>query len=95
MNIIHNNSFFLQKIIKNFNNNNIKRILKNNFPRMVYRIRNEIEKTCLHWGQRKLLISEIEFLTKYSRKNDTILYIGAAPGIHINILIHLYVKKDL
>lgn len=40
-------------------------------------------KNSLHWGQRKLLISEIEFLTKYNDeyKNDQdkiLLYIGSA-----------------
>ena len=41
-------------------------------------------------GQRKLLISEIDFLTKYSNLSETVVYIGAAPGNHINLLISLF-----
>lgn len=43
-----------------------------------------------HYGQRKLLISEIEFLTKYSNMARNILYIGAAPGTHIPMLSMLF-----
>lgn len=41
-----------------------------------------------HYGQRKLLISEIEFLTKYDARD--VLYIGAAPGNHIPLLSELF-----
>lgn len=41
-------------------------------------------------GQRKLLVSEINFLTNYSHLSDTVLYIGASPGIHLNTLIKLF-----
>ena len=34
-------------------------------PHAPYRRRKFEKKTALHWGQRKLLISEIEFLTEY------------------------------
>lgn len=48
----------------------------------------------LHWGQRKLLLSEIDFLTKYYDKFDDtqkyVLYIGASPGHHINYLIKMF-----
>ena len=40
----------------------------------------------LHWGQRKLLLSEIEFLTLYAAPGDLVLYAGAAPGGHIPYL---------
>ncbi|UJR14362.1 hypothetical protein I4U23_001358 [Adineta vaga] len=44
-----------------------------------------------HWGQRKLLLPEIEFLTKYSTDPDhQVIYAGAAPGIHINYLASLF-----
>lgn len=43
-----------------------------------------------HWGQRKLLLSEIEFLSKYSRSEDIVVYAGAAPGIHIPYLSELF-----
>lgn len=38
------------------------------------------------WGQRKLLLTEIEFLTEFAKDGDTVLYIGAAPGTHIPYL---------
>ncbi len=45
----------------------------------------------LKWGQRKLLITEIDFLNRYYkdyRQNEKkyLLYVGASPGIHINYL---------
>ena len=43
-----------------------------------------------HWGQRKLLFSEIEFLTLYGHLAKTVVYAGAAPGTHIN-----YLSKEL
>ena len=47
-----------------------------------------------HIGQKKLLFSEIYFLTivsKYVNINDCILvYVGASPGSHINILNKLF-----
>lgn len=47
------------------------------------------------WGQRKLLITEIDFLTRYYdqyRKNEKkiLLYVGASPGMHINYLNYLF-----
>ena len=43
-----------------------------------------------HWGQRKLLIGEIYFLTKYNDPKKIILYIGAADGYHIDFLAKLF-----
>jgi len=62
----------------------------------------------VHWGQRKLLLSEMEFITKEIDKMDTskpmtILYVGAAEGNHIYLMAkklfpqfeyHLYDKRD-
>lgn len=49
----------------------------------------------LKWGQRKLLITEIDFLTRYYddyRKGEKkyLLYVGASPGIHINYLNFMF-----
>jgi Poly A polymerase regulatory subunit len=48
----------------------------------------------LHWGQRKLLLSEIDFLNRYYDSFDKgdkyILYIGASPGQHINYLKKMF-----
>ena len=43
-----------------------------------------------HLGQRKLLIQEIMFLTRYSDKGDIVLYVGASPGLHIPLLSILF-----
>jgi hypothetical protein len=69
---------------------NIPRILQSDFPREVYRRRCNEVKNAVHWGQRKLLISEIEFLTKYGEPDITCVYAGAAPGIHIPYLSSLF-----
>lgn len=64
-----------------------------------YRRRKDELKTVLHWGQRKLLISEIEFLTDYhltrsssdlTASPTTLIYAGAAPGSHILFLAELF-----
>jgi hypothetical protein len=72
-----------------------KRTIGKKFPISEYQIKN-LDKpfyNC-HWGQRKLLWTEIEFLTKVSKKIPLsecwILYIGSANGIHINILFDLF-----
>jgi cap2 methyltransferase len=49
----------------------------------------------IHIGQRKLLMNEIYFLTKYGDLSDTVVYAGAAHGIHIPILTELFPHKFL
>jgi hypothetical protein len=47
----------------------------------------------MHWGQRKLLLCEVYFLTRYIQEvNEELLvvYAGAAHGGHILHLIHLF-----
>jgi hypothetical protein len=63
-------------------------------------------KDSISWGQYKLLLVEIDFLTRYwdpvAIPNPIVLYIGAASGEHINVLadlfedveFHLYDKRD-
>jgi len=46
----------------------------------------------IHIGQRKLLMSEIYFLTKYSVLSDCVVYAGAAGGQHIPFLATLFPK---
>lgn len=43
-------------------------------------------------GQLKLFMSELLFLAKNAKDSDTILYIGAAPGYHINLLVKMFPK---
>ena len=61
-----------------------------NAPRAAYFKRLHHEKSVLHWGQRKLLMSEMEFLTEFSEPGDVVVYAGAAPGTHIGFLSDLF-----
>jgi len=54
-----------------------------------YRTSNGVNLTT-HMGQRKLLMSEIEFLTLYGKLSTNVVYAGSAPGIHIPFLIRLF-----
>ena len=73
------------------------RELRDDAPRRVYRRDNSL-KSVLHWGQRKLLLSEIEFLTDSLKKKIpgnffrpvAVVYVGAAPGDHLPILIKMF-----
>src|SRR5271170_7957656 len=58
--------------------------------KLQYRKRRGEWKPQLHWGQRKLLLNEIEFLTVYGDRSDTIIYIGAADGLHLEYLSKLF-----
>ena len=69
------------------------RILDDSHPHRPYQRRIGAVKSTLHWGQRKLLLSEIEFLTILGCKaliDSTIVYAGAAPGTHISFLSALF-----
>lgn len=59
----------------------------------IYRRRNNSEKSCISFGQRKLLLMLISFLTKYLDKtivNPVIIYAGSAPGFNIGIVSKLF-----
>jgi hypothetical protein len=47
-----------------------------------------------HWGQRKLMFSEIEFLALVAKKHDLkdflVVYVGSACGIHLNIFKRMF-----
>lgn len=66
------------------------RVLKQTAPQEKYRSRQDEVNSTIHWGQRKLLMSEIEFLTIYGEFSDTVVYAGAASGIHIAYLARLF-----
>jgi cap2 methyltransferase len=66
------------------------RILAPDAPRLKYRRRKGESKTVIHWGQRKLFMSELEFLTDYATAGATVVYAGAAPGTHTRYLIELF-----
>jgi hypothetical protein len=83
-------------IFNNINNKNtLYRKLPQNLKREKYYGRWKEFKNITHWGQRKLLLSEIEFLTIYSNGETTdkkkyVIYVGAAPGTHIIYLSKLF-----
>jgi cap3/cap4 methyltransferase len=62
------------------------------FPTLKYRSRGQAVKTAVHWGQRKLLISEMQLLTYFClpKVSYWIVYVGAAPGSHLMFLDALY-----
>ena len=72
-----------------------ERKLHKNAPQSKYRRRRNEIKTVIHWGQMKLLLCEIEFLTRYSTNAKTVLYVGAAPGTHIVYLMQLFPHLNL
>jgi len=59
-------------------------------PRLAYRRTKGEAKLNIHIGQRKLLISEIEFLTNYGHLAKLVVYAGAAHGTHIAYLSKLF-----
>lgn len=66
------------------------RILTPDAPRLKYRRRTGEDKTVIHWGQRKLFLSELEFLTIHAVPGAIVVYAGAAPGTHTRYLIELF-----
>jgi hypothetical protein len=48
------------------------------------------ESSVVHWGQMKLLLGEIEFLTPYVHVPElTVVYVGSSPGHHLPALVNL------
>ncbi|MDB4769512.1 hypothetical protein OAG24_00965 [bacterium] len=66
--------------------------LEPNFPRKKFSKRDKPNPPNIHWGQLKLLMSEIEFLTSQdgSIKDGIVLYAGAAGGYHIPLLSRMF-----
>ena len=66
--------------------------LNDDDEQLEYRRRRDDEKTCVSYGQRKLLLSLVSFLSKYTKNLNAplILYIGAAPGNNISIATDLF-----
>lgn len=65
------------------------RVLRPDAPGKLYS-KNKNRNTVVHWGQRKLLLSEIEFLTIASLPGDTVVYAGAAPCHHLPLLCRFF-----
>jgi hypothetical protein len=47
-----------------------------------------LDATVHHWGQLKLLLGELEFLTPFLHARDvTVVYAGSSPGHHLKVLV--------
>jgi hypothetical protein len=59
-----------------------------------YTDRQQGATTNVHWGQLKLFLSTMQFLTKYLEygKITNVVYAGAAPGFNISVLSRLFVN---
>jgi len=70
----------------------LQRQLLSSAPRVPYRRRNREPKSVCHWGQRKLLLSEVEFLSGLCVGGQTahVVYAGGAPGTHMTLLSVLF-----
>eukprot|EP01064_Diplonema_japonicum_P008862 TRINITY_DN16315_c0_g2_i1.p1 TRINITY_DN16315_c0_g2~~TRINITY_DN16315_c0_g2_i1.p1 ORF type:complete len:573 (+),score=168.28 TRINITY_DN16315_c0_g2_i1:62-1780(+) len=69
----------------------LERVLRDDAPQEAYRRRQGEVKTTLHWNERKVLLSEAEFLTKEAGTDKvTVIYVGAAHGTHIPILSKMF-----
>jgi Poly A polymerase regulatory subunit len=75
-------------------------------PEMEYQA--DVEKTSVHWGQRKLALAIVQFLSEHWNNqvvpNPTLLYIGASPGNNIEFVaknffpdftVHLYDPRPM
>lgn len=79
------------------------RVLSSSSPRTPYCHIPHVIRSTNHWGQRKLLLSEIEFLSLFipqlrarvpPPKRIIVIYAGAAPGTHIPYLFDLFDNKS-
>jgi hypothetical protein len=73
------------------------RTIPRNFPRKPYVARGQHKDNSKHWGQRKLLFTEIEFLTLHCPANCIVVYAGSAPGnimlsISLRMFAHIYIS---
>lgn len=48
----------------------------------------------IHLGQLKLFFTELLFLTMHAKPDDTVIYVGAAPGYHTTKLADLFPKVN-
>src|SRR5579872_1380700 len=75
------------------------RLLTDMSPQLPYHRRKDEVKKAVHWGQRKLLLSEIEFLTlfwdPFKVPKPVIVYAGAASGGHIPLLSMMFPAAEL
>lgn len=63
-----------------------------------YRRRKDEEKTSTSWGQRKLLLTLVQFISTFWDNNKVakpvIVYAGAAPGVNISLVSELFPELE-
>ena len=80
------------KIINLYKQIKPQKTLKNSSPYLQYMPKKQRPETTLHFGQLKLLLSEMQLLLYYAPKDIDvhIVYAGSSPGTSINILTKLF-----
>lgn len=61
-----------------------------NLKRLKYFTKPDWLRINIHLGQRKLLCSEVEFITLVGKRESTIVYAGSAPGYHTVLLAQMF-----
>ena len=73
-------------------------LLNSDDPELPYRRRKNEEKVSLHFGQRKLLLTVVQFLTLFWNPKKVpkpiVVYAGAAPGNNIEIISQLFPEVE-
>ena len=68
--------------------------LNSDDPELPYRRRNDEEKTSVSYGQRKLLLTVLQFITYFwdpiKVPKPICCYAGSAPGLNIEVISELY-----
>lgn len=66
------------------------RIWGDDTPRAKYTRRKSEWKTVDHWAARELALAHIEFLTQHHAPGRVVVYVGACPAAHVNLLVDLF-----
>jgi len=93
--ILHGADFEINHLTDAEHSDNFSRILVMDDSLPVYKQRKFYFKQVLHWGQLKLMLTEIEFLTIALKENTGdlpiyMVYAGSAPGNHIPYLSRMF-----
>lgn len=69
----------------------LERTLDETFSlRLPSRCRDKDAKSTVYWSQRMCLLAEMDFLCQYGHESSTVVYAGAAPGLHIPLLANYF-----
>lgn len=93
LNIIKDIKFLYKTCKKLFEGKKFKPICRyDDLKTITYKDYKNLRFGC-HMGQRKLLLSELQFYSDYH--NDLIIYAGSAPCIHLSMILELFPKMKL